>query len=85
MAALFIYSFMIATSAWSPVWRGVAGPGSADASGGAALDRGDARIVPDLREASYALGVPKWKTIVKVVIPTAFGGISPASCSASPG
>ncbi|GEL18200.1 phosphate ABC transporter permease PstA [Pseudonocardia asaccharolytica] len=34
------------------------------------------RIVPDdLREASYALGVPKWKTIVKVVIPTALSGM----------
>jgi phosphate transport system permease protein len=31
------------------------------------------RIVPmDLREASYALGVPKWKTIVRIVIPTAW-------------
>ena len=28
------------------------------------------KLVPtDLREASYALGVPKWKTIVKVVLP----------------
>jgi phosphate transport system permease protein len=34
------------------------------------------RIVPmDLREASYALGVPKWKTIVRIVIPTALPGI----------
>lgn len=34
------------------------------------------KLVPDsLREASYSLGVPKWKTILKVVIPTAFGGI----------
>ncbi|MBF4162566.1 phosphate ABC transporter permease PstA [Nocardioides sp. CBS4Y-1] len=34
------------------------------------------RLVPaDLREASYALGVPKWRTILKVVVPTAFGGI----------
>jgi len=34
------------------------------------------RIVPDsLREAAYALGVPKWKTVVKVVLPTALGGI----------
>lgn len=34
------------------------------------------KIVPqDLREASYALGVPKWKTIVSVVIPTALSGI----------
>ena len=34
------------------------------------------RIVPaDLREASYALGVPKWKTIARVVIPTGLSGI----------
>lgn len=34
------------------------------------------KLVPnELREASYALGVPKWRTILKVVIPTAFGGI----------
>lgn len=29
----------------------------------------------DLREASYALGIPKWKTILRVVIPTAISGI----------
>jgi phosphate transport system permease protein len=35
------------------------------------------RIVPnELREASYALGVPKWLTIVKVVIPTSIAGIA---------
>ena len=34
------------------------------------------RVVPmDLREASYALGVPKWKTIARIVIPTALSGI----------
>lgn len=34
------------------------------------------KLVPnELREASYALGVPKWKTIASVVLPTAFGGI----------
>ncbi|HET9875807.1 MAG TPA: phosphate ABC transporter permease PstA [Mycobacterium sp.] len=34
------------------------------------------RIVPmDLREASYALGVSKWKTITRIVIPTALSGI----------
>jgi phosphate transport system permease protein len=34
------------------------------------------RLVPDeLREASYALGVPKWKTILRVVLPTALSGI----------
>lgn len=34
------------------------------------------KLVPDeLREASYALGVPKWRTITKVVLPTAVAGI----------
>ncbi len=33
-------------------------------------------LVPDdLREAAYALGTPKWKTIVRIVLPTAIGGI----------
>jgi phosphate transport system permease protein len=35
------------------------------------------KIVPnELREASYALGVPKWRTIIKVVIPTSIAGIA---------
>lgn len=35
------------------------------------------RIVPnELREASYALGVRKWRTITKVVIPTSISGIA---------
>ena len=34
------------------------------------------KLVPDeLREASYALGVPKWKTVVSVVVPTALSGM----------
>ncbi|NMO93690.1 phosphate ABC transporter permease PstA [Actinomycetospora sp. TBRC 11914] len=33
------------------------------------------RLVPDeLREASYALGIPKWKTILRIVLPTALSG-----------
>jgi phosphate transport system permease protein len=34
------------------------------------------KLVPnELREAAYALGVPKWRTILRVVLPTALGGI----------
>jgi phosphate transport system permease protein len=34
------------------------------------------RLVPnELREAAYALGVPKWLTILKVVLPTSIAGI----------
>jgi len=35
------------------------------------------KLVPDsLREAAYALGVPKWKTVLQVVLPTSFSGIA---------
>lgn len=35
------------------------------------------KLVPnELREASYALGVPKWLTILKIVIPTSIAGIT---------
>jgi phosphate transport system permease protein len=34
------------------------------------------KLVPDeLREAAYALGIPKWKTIARIVVPTALPGI----------
>jgi phosphate transport system permease protein len=34
------------------------------------------KVVPNhLREAAYALGTPKWKTITKIVLPTAFAGL----------
>jgi phosphate transport system permease protein len=34
------------------------------------------KIVPNhLREAAYALGTPKWKTVTKIVLPTAFAGL----------
>jgi phosphate transport system permease protein len=35
------------------------------------------RLVPDsLREASYALGLPRWRTILSVVLPTALPGLT---------
>ncbi|MEU8793300.1 phosphate ABC transporter permease PstA [Streptomyces sp. NPDC048643] len=35
------------------------------------------KLVPnELREASLALGIPKWRTIIKVVLPTSLGGIT---------
>ena len=35
------------------------------------------KIVPnELREAAFALGVPRWRTILKVVLPTAIAGIA---------
>lgn len=34
------------------------------------------RLVPrEIREASYALGVPRWRTVLKVVLPTAANGL----------
>lgn len=34
------------------------------------------KLVPrELRESSYALGVPKWRTVLKVVLPTALSGL----------
>ncbi len=34
------------------------------------------KLVPrELRESSYALGVPRWRTILKVVLPTAMSGL----------
>ncbi len=38
------------------------------------------KLVPrELRESSYALGVPKWRTILKVVLPTAMSGLITSS------
>jgi phosphate transport system permease protein len=41
-----------------------------------AISRDALVAVPDkLREASYGLGATRWETIIKVVLPTAAGGI----------
>jgi phosphate transport system permease protein len=37
------------------------------------------KLVPnELREAAYALGVPKWRTVLRIVIPTAIAGLATA-------
>ena len=47
-----------------------------DGNGSVGLGYGKAKEVPAaLREASLALGVPGWKTSLRVIIPTALGGI----------
>ncbi|TCJ30152.1 phosphate ABC transporter permease PstA [Nocardioides jejuensis] len=78
VAGLFAYALLVA----------LLGPGTQMAFGGAiALSllmipvvvrstEEMLKLVPnDLREAAYALGVPKWRTIAKVVLPTALSGI----------
>ena len=78
VAALFVYAVLITTLGWS----------RSTLAAGLALvllmlptvlrsTEEMLKLVPDsLREASYALGVPKWKTILSVVVPTAFKGIA---------
>jgi ABC-type phosphate transport system permease subunit len=34
-----------------------------------------ALVPPTLREASFALGVSRWRTVLRVVLPTVLGGI----------
>jgi phosphate transport system permease protein len=77
VAGLFILAF----------WLGVLGFGYSGFAGSLALSilmmptvvrsaEEMLKLVPnDLREASYALGVPRWRTICFVVLPTAFTGI----------
>ncbi len=78
VAALFVYALLVTTLGWGR---------SAFAAAFALVllmlptvlrsTEEMLKLVPDsLREASYALGVPKWKTIAFVVIPTAFSGIA---------
>ena len=77
VAALFIFALWIATSAsrrarsrWRSLWCCSCCPLVVRST------EEMLKLVPDeLREASYALGVPKWKTIVRIVIPTALPGM----------
>ena len=79
VAGLFAYAlFVLAFGTGHPVGAvGCRGARRAHDPGGRALHarRCCGSCPNELREASLALGVPKWKTIVKVVIPTAIAGI----------
>ena len=68
VAGLFVYTFLLLGFGMRPF--GFAG----------ALALAILMIpVAVLREASYALGVPKWRTILKVVLPTAMSGLITSS------
>ncbi|GMA20802.1 phosphate ABC transporter permease PstA [Arsenicicoccus piscis] len=77
VAALFIYALWVTTFGWNRV--GVAVSLSLVLLMIPTIVRSTEemlKLVPnELREASLALGVPKWKTIASVVLPTAFSGI----------
>jgi phosphate transport system permease protein len=78
VAGLFVYAF------WTlGLHRGFSGFGGAMALAVLMLPVGIRSaeemllLVPDaLREASYALGIPKWRTVLRVVLPTASAGLT---------
>jgi phosphate transport system permease protein len=78
VAGLFVFAFWVLA-----LGRGFSGFGGALALGVLMLPvvvrstEEMLRLVPrDLREASFALGVPRWRTIASVVLPTAASGIT---------
>ncbi|MCL3777725.1 MULTISPECIES: phosphate ABC transporter permease PstA [unclassified Actinomyces] len=79
VAGLFAYSFFLAVA--GPRYQaGVIGAVALSVLMTPVVIRGTEemlRLVPhELREASYALGVPKWLTIIKVVLRTSVAGIT---------
>lgn len=77
VAGLFVYSFLLLGTGLRPF--GAAGSVALSLLMLPVVTRASEemlRLVPTyLREASYALGVPKWRTILKVVLPTALSGL----------
>jgi phosphate transport system permease protein len=76
VAALFIYALTITIFGFGRSAIAVSSALVLLDADGAPLDGGDAQADPTAGEASYALGVLKWKTIIRVVVPTAFSGIA---------
>lgn len=77
VAGLFVYTFLLLGTGARPF--GVAGSIALSILMVPIMVRSSEemlRLVPrHLREASYALGVPQWRTILKVVLPTAMSGL----------
>lgn len=77
VAGLFVYSFLLLGTGLRPF--GAAGSIALGVLMLPVVVRASEemlRLVPrDLRDSSYALGVPQWRTIVKVVLPTALSGL----------
>ena len=85
VAGLFVFTMLFAATAFTPLTPATIKTGLAGALALTILmlptvirsSEEMLRLVPnELREASYALGTPKWVTIVKIVLPTALAGIA---------
>ena len=81
LAGLFVYVTLIVDFGLSEVWpcglRGNGGDDGADHRAGLEVAL---RVVPSgLREASSALGASHWKTVRKVVLPSARAGLATAT------
>lgn len=81
VAGLFVYTFLLLGTGLRPF--GVAGSVALALLMLPVVVRSSEemlRLVPrELRDASYALGVPKWRTVLRVVLPTALSGLITSS------
>lgn len=78
VAGLFVLSFwiLVLDMGYSG-FAGLARPGHPDDADRGPLHGGDAQARPErAARGLLALGVPKWRTILKVVLPTSIGGIT---------
>lgn len=75
VVGLFIYALLILIMGWNAL-AGACALAILMLPVIARTTEGIIRLVPgEIREASLALGLPQWKTMFRVVLPTAVGGI----------